>query len=379
MFFDPLSTRSIENFESLINNDDPQFEIYFFKRIKNQNQLLSNKTVGVYIKDEKHNTFNKCRFCATLTFHLLKNPNYDLIVVDDLASYGSVCTSLAKILRIKIISTVHGFFMDEWDERKNYPMIKKVISQLISKISLKYADLFVINDKRMTEVLINYKIPPEKIWERYVCVDPIKFDKSKIDAIAINDFLNRYHVPEKYLLFVGSLNKKDGIEDFLQIIKKIHMSLPNMSYLIIGEGPEIFRVTNFINQNSQINIKYIKHIDYQLMPLVYYNALLTVLPMYPPQAGVGKIILESLSMECPVITSDAGIFHEVIVNDINGYILPMGDIHLFENKILDLIQNQEKRNQWGINGRKIVLEKYSINDYISNWKKSLVFLLKSDI
>lgn len=377
--FDPFSTRAIENFEFLINNSKSKFEIHYFNRLKSSTRSKSSKNNGIYIGNENPNIFDLFQFCLNLAYHLLKNPHYNLLVVDDLASYGGFSTIIAKSLKIKVMITVHGFFLLEWKNRAKFPIFKEMISQIISRISFRYADMFVINDNRMRELFLHNKINPTKIWERYVCVDPIKFDRYIIDKDISIDYYNKYHLFEEYVLFVGNLSKGDGIEDFLEIIQRIYVIYPNISYVIVGRGPLQSQLKNFINQNTQFKIKYIDHIDFHYMPLVYANAILTVLPMYPPQAGVGKIILESLSMECPVITTDAGIFHEVIQDDINGYIVHVGDIYSFVIKIIDLIQNQEKRVRLGKNGRKTILGKYSIDSYIENWNSSINFILNERI
>lgn len=58
-------------------------------------------------------------------------------------------------------------------------------------------------------------------------------------------------------------------------------------------------------------------------------------------------ILESMIAGVPAVGTDSGGVSEVISHGENGYLVPVGDAHALANRLLDLLENDEKRRQMG--------------------------------
>ena len=103
------------------------------------------------------------------------------------------------------------------------------------------------------------------------------------------------------------------------------------------------------------------------MPVYYAMADIGCVPSLWDEP-FGLTVTEQMSMELPVITTDAGAIPE-IVNPLCGYIFHR-DKDLKRNiarAITELIKDPDRRLQMGKQGRKIVEDRFSCTMYCERW------------
>jgi glycosyltransferase involved in cell wall biosynthesis len=301
-----------------------------------------------------------------------------LYIVDDVSFLGFISSFFGKLLKKKTMVTIHGLYEEEWNRRKKYKTVNNLISRFLSNFTLKNVDLIVINDDRMKEMLLKKGVPEQEIWKRYVFGDTDMFNRNKIEKENLKFFIQKHKLPASYVLFVGYLTYGDGITDALKVFKNINKIFPEVKYVVLGQGELENELQKFIQKNPHISITFIRQIDFTQMPLIYFNATVVLLPMHPPQAGVIRIILEAFSMNCPVITTDVGIFNKVVIDNFTGFIVREGDMATMSDKLIELLRNEEMRKKMGKNGRDLVVKNYSLNQYMQNWIESLELLFEED-
>lgn len=377
MRYESLSIRGISNFEERLRKYGGNYEVSYF-RISNTRQLISNNAYNVTPIKRLPNSMNILIYITKLTWYIISNPKFDLYIADDISFSGYISSFFGKLLKKKTMVTIHGFYEEEWNRRKKYKTIKNLISRFISNFTLKNVDLIVINDDRMKEMLLKNGVPEQKIWKRYVFGDTDMFDRNEIEKKNLKFFMQKHELPASYVLFIGYLDYKDGILDALKVFKKVNKVFPEVKYIVLGYGELENELQKFIQKNPHISITFIKQIDFMQMPLIYFNASIVLLPAHPPQAGIGRITLESLSMECPVITTDVSIFNKVVIDNFTGFIVREGDIDTMSKRVIELLRDEELRKKMGKNGRNLVVKKYSLNQYMQNWIESLEFLFEED-
>lgn len=377
--YESLSIRGISNFEERLRKYGGDYEVSYF-RMSNARQVILNNVHNISYIKRLPNSMNILIYITKLTWYIISNQKFDLYIADDVTFLGAVMSFFGKLLKKKTMVTIHGFYEDEWNiNRKKYKTVKNLISRFLSNFTLKNVDLIVINDDRMKEMLLKNGVPEQKIWKRYVFGDTDMFDRNKIEKENLKFFMQKYKLPASYILFIGHLNYKDGIFDALKVFKKVNKVFPEVKYVVLGHGGLENELQKCIQKNPYISITFIRHIDFTQMPLIYFNASVVLLPAHPPQAGIGRITLESLSMECPVITTDVGIFNKVVIDSFTGFIVRERDIDAMSNRLIELLRNEEMRKKMGKNGRDLVVKNYSLNQYyMQNWIESLELLFEED-
>ena len=196
----------------------------------------------------------------------------------------------------------------------------------------------------------------------------IKIVKKKIKKLNKRNYI--------IFTFVGRLLIHKGIIEFLNAAEKIIKlnTNKNIYFNIIGDIDNL-NVTSIrkkliskYKKNTKINFlghkenvdKYISKSD------------CIVLPSY--REGLPRVILESLLLERPVITTNVPGCNRIIKNNFNGILCnPRSDLSLKEamNKFINLPKNKIKK--MGIDGRKFVENEFNeqkvINTYFKIMKK----------
>jgi glycosyltransferase involved in cell wall biosynthesis len=115
-------------------------------------------------------------------------------------------------------------------------------------------------------------------------------------------------------------------EELLTLVKELHLE----EYVEILEEADI---------NGMIRI-------YQCCDLVIGTS---------SESNLGRSIQEAMACEVPVIVFDCGGMHKIIHNGISGVLIENGNIEAFSEKILELLDDPEKRKTIGKNGRQSIL------------------------
>ncbi|MCK5286212.1 MAG: glycosyltransferase family 4 protein, partial [Thermodesulfovibrionia bacterium] len=96
----------------------------------------------------------------------------------------------------------------------------------------------------------------------------------------------------------------------------------------------------------------------QEMPELYSASDVCVYPSSVPEP-FGLTMLESLSSGKPIIVTEMGGMPEIILNDINGYVIKVKDYETLASRIEHLLSDNKTRNRLGKTGRQIVTTHYT--------------------
>jgi glycosyltransferase involved in cell wall biosynthesis len=94
------------------------------------------------------------------------------------------------------------------------------------------------------------------------------------------------------------------------------------------------------------------------MPNVLGQACVVCLPSY--REGLPKVLLEAASCGRPIVTTDVPGCREIVQHGKNGLLVPPKDPNALAQAICQLIQDPELRERMGDQGRKLVLENFSL-------------------
>ncbi len=96
----------------------------------------------------------------------------------------------------------------------------------------------------------------------------------------------------------------------------------------------------------------------QEMPELYSLARVCVYPSSVPEP-FGLTMLESLSSEKPMIVTLTGGMPEIIMDDVNGYVIKVKDFETLASRINHLLAENKTRKRLGSTGRQIVRTHYT--------------------
>lgn len=187
----------------------------------------------------------------------------------------------------------------------------------------------------------SYKIPAEKIALIYQGTDVNRFTSTAENRA---EALQRYRLPGgagPILGCIGSFEPRKGQEVLFEALKDlVKGALPNAHLLLVGDGPDEAMLKEKAKaMNLGGNVSFYPFTDEP--ELVFERVDITVLPSLYKE-GLPNVLLESMSMGKPVVSSDIGGVREVVEDGETGYAVEPGKMGELAEAIENLWGDQEK-------------------------------------
>lgn len=177
---------------------------------------------------------------------------------------------------------------------------------------------------------------------------------------------------EKLLIHVSNLRKVKRIPDVLEIFKVVQKKTPS-KLIIIGEGPEMEYINNFLVEHPNL-------ID-KIRLLGKTNNLYEVLKctdvflLPSEQESFGLAALEAMAAGNAIISSNAGGIPEVNKNGKTGYLSNVGDVADMAKNTIKILNNDILLNQMKANAI-AVAEYFDINKIIPQYEAMYAYTLE---
>lgn len=161
------------------------------------------------------------------------------------------------------------------------------------------------------------------------------------------------------VLFMSRLHEKKGLDRFLPFWAKVVKSIPDAVLIVAGTGDHSYiqKLERIISEGQLSDSIFLVG---QLAGSQKWQALVDadtfILPSY--QEGFSMAITEALGAGCPVVITRECHFDEV-ASAVAGVVVDGGDMSLFADAIVKILQNKEQRIWMGENGQKLVRSRYT--------------------
>ena len=160
--------------------------------------------------------------------------------------------------------------------------------------------IIAISESTKTDIMLHYGISEDKISVIYqTCNDAFK---QGVTEEQISEILQKYKLPEQFLLYVGTINQRKNLLSIVEAIHQLGDKL-KIPLLVIGNGKEYKeKVLDYIKKhNLDSKIVFAPYIQNSHLPAIYHRAKIFVFPSR--YEGFGIPIIEALYSRTPVITS----------------------------------------------------------------------------
>jgi len=238
----------------------------------------------------------------------------------------------------------------------------------ISRFLLKHlAHLYISISRQMRKELVTLGIP-----ENNIIYLP--------NSINTNFFTPKTQKEDNLLLFVGRISSSKGVHI---LIKSLQFLKEPVRLMIIGPPDwdiryyqSILKVIERENQKGRHNIQYLGGMEQTELVKWYQKASLFISPSFAE--GFPVTILEALSCGTPVIATPVGGVPEVVKNYETGILVPPGDYKALASAIQYLLENEDVRLKIANEGRRLIVQGYSIDVATERLRKIYTQLIKSN-
>jgi glycosyltransferase involved in cell wall biosynthesis len=275
------------------------------------------------------------------------------------AKAGTVGRVAAKFswTRAKVIYTPHGHVFSGYGGS-----ITNTIFTLIEKNLVKWSDAIVaLTPDEIKEFELVGAGSPQKF-----CVIPsgVEVEKFFPDTDSRTNARENLGLNQDDLVvgFVGRLDPVKGPDLFLETVNLIHQKMPEVKFVIAGEGE--LRGSLHKREEELELYNNITWLGWREDTEAIYPAF-DLFALTSRNEGQGRVLVESMATGIPHVAMNSGGVAEVVKDGETGILVPAEDIEAASDTIIKLLLNPALGKVMGKSGRKRAEENFSINVMIS--------------
>lgn len=271
--------------------------------------------------------------------------------------FGSFCAKYFS--DTKIVFTSHG-----WPYNENRNFLVRYFLKILMTLTVFWSNKIIAVSKKIERETPFYNFFKEKIIQIYFGIEN-KQPVSKEEAL---NYLKFEKVEDRVdIVTIAELNDNKGYSYALKAIKNIvHNEQKNIHYHIIGNGKNKEKIESLIKKyNLELNVtmhgfvkdacKYLKAFDIFLLPST--------------TEALGYVVLEAGIAGIPVVATNVGGVPEIVENNVTGLLAKRKDAKDIRDKLIEMIDDESKRNLMANNLNKKVLKEFTLDKTTEETKK----------
>ena len=232
---------------------------------------------------------------------------------------------------------------------------------------MRHADsLRVVSRALSDKVVATTGVDADKIF-----VLPIYVDRKRIEDAPVSFDMHARYPWHFILLAVSRLAPEKNISLALRVLALVRNRFPDTGLVIVGSGPEENKLRALV---KKLNLEgAVAFVGWQNDLASFYKTS-NVFIQTSLFEGYGLALVEAGLSGLPIITTPVGIARE-LEHGKDAYIYPADNAELFANGIVDLIENNHKRESMKLNAKQtletMLLSKDEFLEKLKyNWEKA---------
>jgi glycosyltransferase involved in cell wall biosynthesis len=331
-------------------------------------ELLAKKYFITFFFDALHSytriTSKKIQFKIPLSVHFkgltiplslwvyLVMGKYSLFIAGDATNISTIITFIiSKIIKKPFILWEERWF---WS-RSNFTSI---LWPFVHLISLE-ANAIIVPGSKSQDFYINMGVRKERIFiapnASYITI--LEQHRKKAQGLR-----EEWKLTDKVvILYLGRVIRMKGVHILLKAFSRLcDENIKNAYLVIVGEAEHKYEIEldRLCENLGLCNVHFTgfapesdKGTYFQLADIVVYPCLLEVW---------GLVINEGMSAEKAFIsTNNSGGAYDLIQNNVNGYLIPAGNIQVLTDSLKKLIENPKLRREFGIAAKRVIELSYT--------------------
>lgn len=287
-----------------------------------------------YLRDDRDTDFGPAERAATLDIdyvevrekhsfdpriwsrlrHLVRHRRIDIVHAHDYKT-DLLAWLLAKTDNIIPLATAHGWAGGSSRERVYYAADKRILSR--------YPRLVAVSSKIRDE-LLRTGTRPERVTVVLNAIDPTAFRRDRRReaharrqlGIALDAFV---------IGAIGRLDRRKRFDVLIEAFAALRPFERRLCVVIAGEGParaELEATIQRLNLGKQCQLLGLQS------DIAQVHHTLDLFVQSSETEGTPNVVLEAMAFETPIIATDVGGTNELVRADIDGLLVPPGDIEL---------------------------------------------------
>lgn len=257
----------------------------------------------------------------------------------------SVVCLLARLARRPYLLHVHGSeFADFYEECR--PAARRIVSAVLARATLVLAlseawrsTLQKISPQARIEVLMNaVPLPPA-------------------------DGSPRSGEGEPTLLFFGEIARHKGVFELARAFARVTGDLPGLRLVYAGKGSGVEETRRLADQlGLGGRVEFTGWLEAERARATLAAATIFVLPSFVE--GMPMALLEAMALGLPVIATPVGGVPEIVTHQVDGLLVPPGDVDALAAAIARLMSEPALRERLGRAARETAAQRFSLDSAV---------------
>lgn len=313
------------------------------------NSLFDDDYLNEVYKFKRHNKWLALKgFVRRLEF-ILKAKNYDRVVIEkELFPYFPALPEwFLRKIGIRYIVDYDDAIFHNYDVARN-PLVRWLFSNKIKRV-IRFADTVVVGNLYLHDMATLFGAKRVVIIPTVVDTDRYPVRKASADKTFTIGWIGS-PITFKYLTFLRPV--------FSKLIKKY-----NFRIVYVGSGSTLnLPNEEFIPWSEKTETEIIGQFDVGIMPLE---------DNIWERGKCGYKLIQYMACGVPVVGTPIGANRQIIRDGYNGFHATTPEE--WENAFVSFLKSDEmERQTMGLNGRRLVEEKYSLKRFQSTWLNLLI-------
>ncbi|NMM48040.1 glycosyltransferase [Flammeovirgaceae bacterium KN852] len=191
----------------------------------------------------------------------------------------------------------------------------------------------------------------------------VNTDKFKKNQVAGNLIRSKLNIPDSGLLVgtVAVFRFQKRLKEWLRVFAEASRKNPDLYGVIVGDGPLKHEI---LEERKNLGLE-----DKVFMPGLQTNTIdwfsaMDIFMMTSEFEGLPIALLEAMSMECAIVTTDAGGIKEVIEDGKSGSLVKVEEWIDLSIKLIELTKDMQKQKSLQKGARERVEEYFSLQNMV---------------
>ncbi len=286
----------------------------------------------------------------SLIFFLKKNPYHVVHTHNSKAGFsGRLAARLAGVP--VIVHTVHGFSFHDQE-----PPWRKNLFRNMERMASYWCDKMIFISQPLVDWALRERVTcREKIVKIYSGIELDMFrplTRDQKDRIREKWKLNRN---ETVIGIVSKLWDGKGHEVLIEAFRELKREIKNLRLVIVGEGYLLNKLRGLVNEYRLSDSVLFTGFQMEVSEIIATFDV-AVLPSF--FEGMGRVLLEAMAMEKPVVASRVGGIPDLVEHGINGLLVRPGNVQELAGALKKILNDEGLARKMGIRGRKRIKEKF---------------------
>lgn len=236
---------------------------------------------------------------------------------------------------------------------RQYPPPFSLFEQIVFRIS----SCAVVRSEEIRDVLL------KKSYLKEIFVIPWAVELKRFYPRNMSVLRKKLDLDSSVVGYIGRLVEEKGIIDFVRSLSILSRKGVKFQSLIVGGGPYKEKAKRAIDSlGLGGSVKIISAVPHNEISK-YYNCMdILVVPSRTTKGWkeqFGRVVIEAMACEVPVIGSSSGEIPNVIRKTGGGLVFQERNINNLAEKISELLEDEGRRKELGQKGRKKIIELYT--------------------